>query len=95
MAKYRKKSVVVEAVQFDPTATPWPDYIKPWSSAIPPELNRMGRVRMKGPGVGLLPVSPGDWVVTDEDGDHVVFDDATFQRYYEPVVPENVRGSNE
>lgn len=81
MTKYRRKQQTVEAVRFDPKALPWPGYITRWSSAIPPELNHMGWLSIAE---GKIPVSPGDWVVTEGD-DRTVWDDATFKRFYVEV----------
>ncbi len=83
MARYRTKRYRehVEAVQFDPKQVPWPDYIKPWSTNLPPELNHMGYIQTEE---GRVPVSPGEWVVTEE-GEHHLWNDGMFKSVYEPV----------
>jgi hypothetical protein len=84
VARYQRKHdrKPIEAVQFDPKQLPWPDYIKPWSRTLPPELNHMGYLENEE---GRIPVSPGEWVVTEEGNDRYVWTDELFQRAYAPV----------
>lgn len=84
---YRRKQQTVEAVQFDPRVLPWPDYIKPYSSVLPPELNHMGYIDIGDADVGIIPVSPGEWVVTEEDGNRTVWSDKVFMSCFEKAEP--------
>lgn len=82
VARYRTKRYreQVEAVQFNPKQLPWPDYIKPWSTTLPPELNRMGYIETEE---GRVPVSPGEWVITEEDDERYTWTDGMFKSVYE------------
>jgi hypothetical protein len=84
VARYRKKHYreYIEAVQFDPKQLPWPEYIKPWSTTLLRELNHMGYVETEE---GRIPVSPGEWVVTEEGDERYVWTDEMFKRAYEPM----------
>lgn len=86
MDKYRRKSVVVEAVQFDPKQLPWPSMIKPQSTTLPTHLNHIGWVEVpRAMGVGRLAISAGQWVIMEGGEPFDVVDDAEFKQLYEPV----------
>lgn len=89
MTKYRKKLVVVEAVQFDPETLPWPDCV------VPSKLQH-GRMRDRGyypvgtPIIktieGDTQVSPGDWIIKGVAGEFYPCDPAIFESTYEPIT---------
>jgi hypothetical protein len=82
--KYRRKYIQddVEAVQFDPQRLPWPPYIKPWSTTLPLQFNHMGYIEAVD---SRIPVSSGDWVVTEGDR-YDVWTDQLFKAAFEVVV---------
>ncbi len=78
MAKYVCRPRVVEASQFDPSQpeSEWPGEV--FYVHGRPVLHTPGGRRMSQ-------VMPGDWIVTNEDGDARVITDRVFQTLYEPV----------
>jgi hypothetical protein len=87
MSKYRKKPIVVEAVQFHPD-TPRPagvcDCLEP--KPVPGELGAEFR---RGPHIhtleGPMLVSPGDWIITGVKGERYPCKPDIFAASYEPV----------
>ena len=85
MSKFRKKPVVVEAEQFWPKKTPWPD-----------GMYRSGTDR-SAPGKphyevetleGELSVSPGDFIITGIEGERYPCKPGIFEKTYEPCDEE-------
>ena len=76
MPSYRTKPERVEAVQFNPRRLPWPDYVEESTEIGPYVKDRWGMWN---------PVTPGQWIVTYEDGRREVFDDAAFRDRFEEV----------
>lgn len=76
--KYRKKPVVIEAVQFSATA-PLPDGV---------EYDGKGYAIIKTL-EGNLHVSDGDWIITGVAGEKYPCKDSIFQQTYEPVLEES------
>lgn len=80
MAKFRKKPVVIEAVQFHVAADVWPDGV------LPPDEGEMGF----GYGYiqtleGRMMVSDGDWVITGVKGEKYPCKPDIFEATYEAV----------
>jgi hypothetical protein len=67
--KYRKKPIVIEAVQFDPTVEPWPACIKPWpdDQGFQPRDMTWGYIETLE---GRMHVLAGDWIITGVKGEH-------------------------
>lgn len=83
MGRYRKKPVVIEAVQFDPD--------KPWPAGVE-ELcwfTDDDGCQHFGPTIKTLEgnhrVSPGDWVITGVKGEKYPVRDDIFRETYEAV----------
>lgn len=78
MLRFRKRPVVVEAVQFLPDENPltaWPDGVTPWDRGhTPPDMSWGYVVTIHGQ---QTHVHPGDWIVTEPDGG-----------YHYPVKPD-------
>jgi hypothetical protein len=60
MAKYRKKPVIIEAIQFDPHQHPWPECIKPWDKEWKPKDMSWGYIETLE---GNMHVQAGDWII--------------------------------
>jgi hypothetical protein len=74
MAKYRKKSSIVDAVQW------FKDGDHPDVTA-----NSAGDSQYLYDDWGYFEVDPGDWIVTYEDGTVVCCDPETFAQFFEPI----------
>lgn len=85
MAKYRKKPIVVEAVQFHSQHQPWPDGVIPWSQGV---QNRKGGTQSWGyiqTLEGKMDVAEGDWIITGVKGEKYPCKDDIFRATYELV----------
>lgn len=83
MSKFRQKTEIIEAVQFNPLEQPWPTGIKPWSSAgYQPRDCSWGYIQTPE---GTKHVQNGDWLVTNEAGEKHLYQDWLFKEMYEPV----------
>ena len=81
---YRKKPVVVEAEQFWPQKTPWPDGVE---SRLVHERDRdpcYSRPFIKTL-EGEMYVTPGDWVITGVKGERYPCKPDIFEATYEAV----------
>lgn len=84
MAKYRKKPVVIDAVQFDPDQQPWPEGVKPWPQNRPSPMNgSVGYIRTLE---GDHHVTPGDWIITGVKGERYPCKPDIFEATYEEVT---------
>lgn len=75
--KYRKKPIVIEAVQFWPERQPWPDGVYPCEA--PSERGLPTIFTLEGP----LRVSPGDWIITGVKGEKYPCKPDIFEATYE------------
>ena len=72
--KFRKKPVIIEANQFHPDALPWPKgVVKEKQYFYIETLN------------GWTYVFPGDWIITDTDGECYPIKQDIFEATYENV----------
>ena len=78
MSHFRKKSVVIEAEQFNAEAEAWPDGVFVFKG-------RTGIYTMDG----FRHVNDYDWIITNPDGDKCVCKADAFEQTYE-TVPEVV-----
>ncbi|RKZ94689.1 MAG: hypothetical protein DRQ40_05370 [Gammaproteobacteria bacterium] len=85
MAKFRKKPVIIEAVQFHYDQKPWPDGV----------VNTGG-----GKGQGWVETlegghiaSDGDWIITGVRGEKYPCKNEIFHLTYEPVLEEGCYGN--
>jgi hypothetical protein len=88
MAKYRKRPVIIEAVQFDPHK-PWPDGVLPWPDehgAQPRDMS-WGYINTLE---GKMHVMAGDWIITGVANEVYNCKDQIFRATYEPVEEEAV-----
>lgn len=85
MAKYRKKPVVIEAVQFDPNVYPWPDGVKPWPDkhGLQPRDMSFGYIETLE---GDHHVMAGDWIITGIKGEKYPCKPDIFEATYELVT---------
>lgn len=81
--KYRKKPIVIEAVQFDPHKRPWPEGVKPWSEAgYQPRDMSWGYIATLE---GNMSVQSGDWIIKGIKGEIYPCKPDIFEATYEPV----------
>ncbi len=81
MAKYRKKPVVIEAVQFWPDQRPWPEgCVSNWDNN-PMTPNKCSIETLEG----WMTVSPGDYVITGVKGERYPCKPDIFELTYERV----------
>ena len=81
MAKYRKKPVVIEAVQFDPHQHPWPEGVIPWGNVQPRNMSWGYITTLEGD----HHVQAGDWIIRGVAGELYPCKDEIFRKTYEPV----------
>ena len=92
MAKYRKRPVVIEAVQFH-TSEPWPPGVERYD----PIANRGAAAPPFGEGAvpaidtleGWHRVSEGDWIITGVKGERYPCKPDIFAATYEEVVADD------
>ena len=92
MSRWRKKPVVIEAEQFEPTRKPWPEGVEQ------PEY--VGGCRVNGlvngeerywvlTLEGWLTVSSGDWIITGVQGERYPCKPDIFEQTYDPVEADD------
>lgn len=96
--KYIVKPEVVEAIQFDASKNPWPEYIQSVedlrptlsdsSSGIPDDAVGFMRSRLKltfsDPDTSSF-VNDGDWIVTFSGGSRCIYNPDNFNKLFTPV----------
>lgn len=83
MSKFRKKPVVIEAVQFDPNKAPWPEGVIAWETHGPrPRDMSWGYIETLE---GKMSVIAGDWIITGIKGEKYPCKPDIFEATYEPV----------
>jgi hypothetical protein len=86
MGKYRKKPVVIEAVQFNPHSQPWPEGVKPWSDEdLQPRDMSWGYIETLE---GRMHVTAGDWIITGVKNEKYPCKSDIFEATYEEVKDE-------
>lgn len=80
MAKYRKKPIIIDAVQFDPNILPWPEGVVSHDPCN--EINRKGAIETLE---GWMTVSPGDYVITGICGERYSCKPDIFRITYEKI----------
>jgi len=82
--KFRKKPVIVDAVQFDPDQRPWPEGVTPWpdSEGSRPRDMSYGYIHTLE---GRMHVRAGDWIITGVAGEKYPCKPDIFALTYEPV----------
>ncbi len=80
MPKFRKKPVVIEAEQFFPHRTPWPEGVN--DDAWSPTGYSMGTLENTAKG---HEVTPGDWIITGVKGEKYPCKPDIFVATYDPV----------
>lgn len=81
MAKYRRRPIDVEAVQFWPDQKPWPEGVEKifpnWrgDESMPLIINLDNHTK----------VNPGDWIVTNQTGERYVVRKDSFDATYKKV----------
>ena len=88
MAKYRKKSVVIEAEQFDPEVKPWPEGVV--AAKLQHNLPRDRNYWPVGAPVihtleGTHHVSSSDWIITGIKGEKYPCKHDIFEQTYEKI----------
>lgn len=89
--KFRKKPVVVEAVQFGGSSSDVAD-LKRWIeggeySRHPVRTKDLGRVLEIPTLEGVMTASPGDWIIKGVKGEFYPCKPDIFAATYEPVTP--------
>lgn len=82
MAKYRKKPIVIEAVQFDPQQQSWPEGVKCWPGGYEPVDGTWGYIQTLE---GQMHVMAGDWIITGVNGERYPCKPDIFEKTYELV----------
>jgi hypothetical protein len=82
MQKYRQKSTIIEAVQFNPEQQPWPEGVVAWKGGPSHGDESYGYITTP---TGREHVHAGDWIVRGESGTLHICKDVLFQGTYEPV----------
>ena len=92
MAQYRRKPIVVDAVQFD-ESRPWPEGVRPAGMQHNTPRDALhGRTYwpigapLADTVEGRKLVVAGDWIITDINGDRSLCKPGIFKTAYEPVV---------
>ena len=85
--KYRKKPVIVEAIQFNPEQKPWPGMIKPWPKikdgmAYQPRDMSFGYIETLE---GDHHVQAGDWIIKGVKGEFYPCKPDIFELTYEAI----------
>jgi len=80
MANYRKKPVIIEAEQFNPTQLPWPLGVLVDPSS--PTGYSIGTLENRASG---HEVTPGDWIITGVKGEKYPCKQDIFEATYEKV----------
>lgn len=82
--KYRKKPVVIEAVQFDPQAEQWPGGVQRWPDGygVVPRDMSWGYIDTLE---GRMHVQAGDWIITGIKGEIYPCKPDIFAATYEAV----------
>ena len=92
MAKYMKRPVVIEAVQYDPNVKPYPDGVidlpedirtKAIANGLEAEYRDLKWIATLEHG---HTVAPGDWIITGVKGERYPCKPDIFAATYEPVV---------
>ncbi len=84
MQRYREKSHIIEAVQFDPQRFPWPECMIPWpdASGCQPRDMSYGYIHTAD---GRANVKALDWIVKGASGEPHICPDKVFSSMYELV----------
>lgn len=82
MAKYRKRPIIVEAIQFDPH-TQWPAGVYSWHEVgYQPRDGSWGYIDTLE---GKMHVMAGDWIITGVNQEKYPCKPDIFAKTYEPV----------
>ena len=79
MGNYRKKPVVIQAVQFDPSASQWPDGVVATTDLRYPQGYIIETLE------NTHEVTPGDWIITGVKGEKYPCKPDIFSATYEAV----------
>ena len=86
MTKYRKKPIVVEAEQFEPTRKPWPEGVEQWEAVRTDEVGAIQETVYHWRVTTLegdMAVRPGDWIITGVEGERYPCKPDIFEATYE------------
>ena len=84
MQRYREKTKIIEAIQFNPQRFPWPECMIPWPDAIgcQPRDMSWGYIHIVD---GRAHVKAGDWIVKGATEEPRICPDQVFTSLYELV----------
>lgn len=86
--KYKKKPVVIDAVQFEPMEIPWPEgvegYVSERTESVDGTVNAWNSWRIETL-EGFMEVKPQDWIITGIKGEKYSCKPDIFELTYEPV----------
>ena len=92
--KFRKKPVVIEAEQFFPNQSPWPDGVLEEVRPADYESQRRGFDTVTRYVVKTLEgehiASPGDWIITGVKGERYPCKPDIFAATYEAVIEDDL-----
>ncbi len=78
--QFRKRPVIIDAVQFVPDITPWPEGV--YATRVSPTGYAIGTLENTSKG---HEVTPGDWIITGVKGERYNCKPDIFDATYEPV----------
>jgi len=84
MGKFRKKPVVIEAIQFFFDSRPWPEGVRLRSGVGDQDVEEV-RTAWIGTLEGPHVVSDGDWIITGVNGERYPCKDEIFRLTYEKM----------
>lgn len=82
--KYRKRPIVIDAVQYDGT-NELPPILQEWCHPAP--IVSMGRLIIDDPVQGTLFAYKGDWIIRGTEGEIYPCKNSVFKEIYELVQP--------
>lgn len=92
MPKFRKKPVVIEAVQFNPSVQPWPEGVHAMVGPFASTGAHAEALGLSPADCGWVPTlegghvaAPGDWIITGVKGEHYPCKPDIFAATYDAV----------
>jgi hypothetical protein len=87
--EFRKKPVVIKALQFQPDVLPWPEGVEN-DAGSPTGFSIGGRADTLEQTSRSHEVTPGDWIIIGIAGERYACKDSIFVKTYDPVEQDNL-----
>ncbi len=82
--KFKKKPIVIEAIQFNPQDKPWPECVISWERGkVEPRDMSWGYIDTLE---GKMHVQAGDWIIKGIKGEFYPCKSDIFEMTYEPIM---------